>query len=235
MKESSTEKFINRAIAKHNGKYSYNFVNYVNNHTPILITCPIHGNFEQRPSKHLSGQGCPICKGTRKKTIEEFIQQARKVHGNKYDYSKVEYINSITEVEILCPKHGSFRQTPRHHINCKCGCPQCNMSHGEELLMNYLNSVNIKYESQYKVIVPNDIRKTGKIFIDFYLPEYNTFIEYNGIQHYIMQNGFGGKLKFEAQVNRDNYLRKYCEETNIKLIEISYKEKDIIGYLKSKL
>lgn len=50
-----------------------------------------------------------------------------------------------------------------------------------------------------------------------------------------MQNGFGGKLKFEAQVNRDNYLRKYCEETNIKLIEISYKEKDIIGYLKSKL
>ncbi len=67
------------------------------------------------------------------------------------------------------------------------------------------------------------------------MPEYNTFIEYNGIQHYIMQNGFGGKLKFEAQVNRDNYLRKYCEENNIKLIEISYKEKDIIGYLKSKL
>ena len=109
------------------------------------------------------------------------------------------------------------------------------MSHGEEFLMNYFKDTNIKYISQYEVSVPSNIRITGKIFVDFYLPEYNTFVEYNGKQHYIMQKGFGGQLKFEAQLNRDNYLRAYCKENNIRLIEISYEEKDIIGYLKSKL
>lgn len=235
MKKLSTKEFIDKASIKHNGRYGYDFVNYVNSQTPVIITCPIHGNFEQKPAKHLFGHGCPECNGTKRKTIKEFVQQARQIHGDKYDYSKVEYFNNTTKVEIICPEHGSFKQTPVHHINCRCGCPKCNMSHGEEFLMNYFKDANIEYISQYEVSVPSNIRITGKIFVDFYLPEYNTFVEYNGKQHYIMQKGFGGQLKFDAQLNRDNYLRAYCKENSIRLIEIFYEEKDIIGYLKSKL
>lgn len=232
MKKLTSEEFIQKAIKVHGDRYDYSKVKYVNSYTKVIIICPIHGEFYQKPAKHLSGQNCPKCTGTRRKTTEEFIEQAKQIHGNLYDYSKTVYgKNCLIPVEIICKKHGSFWQTPRHHINCKCGCPLCNISHGEELLMHYFDNSNIIYETQYKICVPTDIRKTGIIKIDFYLPEYNTFVEYNGKQHYILQEGFGGKIKFDQQVIRDNYLRSYCVNNSINLIEISYKEKDPIKYL----
>lgn len=75
MKKLSTKEFIDKASIKHSGRYGYDFVNYVNSQTPVVITCPIHGNFEQKPAKHLLGQGCPKCNGTKRKTIKEFVQQ----------------------------------------------------------------------------------------------------------------------------------------------------------------
>lgn len=116
--------FVNKAISKHGNKYDYSEVVYKNSKTKIIIICPIHGKFTQNPSKHLSGQGCPKCAGNFKHTRDSFIKEAILKHGNKYDYSKVEYKNCDTKVKIICSKHGEFLQTPYAHLN-SCGCIEC--------------------------------------------------------------------------------------------------------------
>lgn len=120
----TTQTFIERSKSIHNNKYDYSKVNYINNSTKVTITCPIHGDFDQIPSSHLIGKGCPECSGNKKYTSETFIQKAKEVHGNKYSYSKVNYINYNTKVIITCPIHGDFEQEPSSHLH-NHGCPKC--------------------------------------------------------------------------------------------------------------
>lgn len=115
--------FIWKAIQKHGYKYDYRKVNYIDAKTKVCITCPEHGDFWQLPSMHMQGRGCPICAG-KYITNNYFIIKAKKKHGNKYDYSKVEYINNHTKICIVCQKHGEFWQTPEQHLK-GCGCPSC--------------------------------------------------------------------------------------------------------------
>lgn len=123
--KSNTADFIIKANKKHNFKYNYAKVEYVNNETKVCIICPEHGEFWQRAHSHIcKGYGCPRCAGL-KRTTEEFIINAMKVHGNKYNYSLVEYKNSSQKVSILCEKHGVFKQSPTHHVSLKQGCPEC--------------------------------------------------------------------------------------------------------------
>ena len=119
----TTEKFIEKARKIHGDKYDYSKVEYVNSHTPVKIICKIHGEFEQSPTNHLCGKGCPIC-GGKNMTTEQFIKKARIIHGDRYDYSKVVYINSTTKVCIICPEHGEFWQSPNNHLDGK-GCYFC--------------------------------------------------------------------------------------------------------------
>ena len=119
----TTEKFIEKARKIHDDKYDYSKVEYVNSHRPVKIICKIHGEFEQSPTNHLSGKGCPICAG-KNMTTEQFIKKARIIHGDRYDYSKVVYINSTTKVCIICPEHGEFWQSPNNHLDGK-GCYFC--------------------------------------------------------------------------------------------------------------
>ena len=125
----TTKQFITRAEKIHGNKYDYSKSNYVNSNTKVCIICPIHGEFWQTPAAHLNGQGCPSC-GIVKRTSkissnkDEFIKKAKKIYGNKYDYSKVEYINNSTKVCIICPIHGEFWQTPGSHLNGR-GCNLC--------------------------------------------------------------------------------------------------------------
>lgn len=109
-KKYTTEEFIEKAKAVHGDKYDYNKVNYINNHTQIIITCKIHGDFEQIPSNHLNGANCPWCSGKAKHNLESFIKFSSEVHNNKYDYSKVNYIERRIKVLIGCPIHGDFLQ-----------------------------------------------------------------------------------------------------------------------------
>ena len=124
------EDFIARANIIHHSKYDYSKVVYVNTETKVCIICPEHGEFWQTPHMHLDGQGCPKCgmiNSTNKRTkrVKQFITEAQKIHGNKYDYSKVEYSNNKTKVCIICPKHGEFWMTPNQHLSQKQGCPFC--------------------------------------------------------------------------------------------------------------
>ena len=121
---SSKEEFIKKAHKKHGDKYDYSKVEYVNAKTKVCIICPQHGEFWQRPNDHIKGCGCTKCGGKYVPTTEEWIASARKVHGNKYDYSKVKYISANTKLCIICPKHGEFLQTPNSHTQ-GVGCPKC--------------------------------------------------------------------------------------------------------------
>lgn len=118
------EEFIDRAIKTHGHFYDYRHAEYSTYHTPVKIVCPEHGAFWQTPAKHLGGFNCSQCAGNARATAEQFTEKAQKVHGNVYGYSKVEYVNRQTKVEIVCSKHGSFWQTPSDHLN-GCGCPYC--------------------------------------------------------------------------------------------------------------
>lgn len=120
----TTEQFIEEARQIHGDKYDYSKVVYLNNRTKICIICPEHGEFMQTPANHLKGQGCPFCVGNVKLTTEDFIQRARKVHGDKYDYSKVNYIKNSTKVCIICTEHGEFLQSTTRHLR-GAGCPFC--------------------------------------------------------------------------------------------------------------
>lgn len=121
----SKESFIDEAKKVHGDKYDYSKVEYVNNRTKVCIICPEHGEFWQRPDKHIiRKQGCPYCSGNAKRTTESFIFDSKKVHGDKYDYSKVEYVSIHEKVCIICPEHGEFWQTPNDHLHGQ-GCPGC--------------------------------------------------------------------------------------------------------------
>ena len=132
-KKYTAEEFIKRAQAVHGDRYDYSQVDYKNSKSPVTIICPDHGPFQQQPSMHLSGQGCPVCgkdkaqqgnKTTAKNAAEDFIAKARAVHGDLYDYSQVEYKTTHTKIKILCRTHGIFEQTPAHHLQGR-GCPRC--------------------------------------------------------------------------------------------------------------
>ena len=219
LKKGTTNTFIEKAKKVHGDKYDYSKVNYINAKTKICIICPIHGEFWQTPNKHLNGEGCIKCgiqnqSNSKKCTIKDFIERAKKVHGNKYDYSKVEYINNKTKVCIVCPEHGEFWQEPSSHIHLKCGCPSCSQSHLENDTYSFLKNEEIIFEQQKK------FNWLGLMRLDFYLPEYNIAIECQGIQHYQPIEFFGGKKAFNDLINRDRLKKQLCEEHNIKMIYV---------------
>ena len=120
--------FIEKARKIHGDTYDYSKVDYVNGIKKVIIICKIHGDFPQDKTSHLQGCGCPKCGGTYKKDTQDFIIEARKIHGDKYDYSKVNYIDCYKEVLIICKEHGEFLQKPVVHINHKGGCTQCGIN-----------------------------------------------------------------------------------------------------------
>lgn len=345
---------------KHKGKFDYSNVNYINNRVNIKIICPLHGEFYQSPKRHLiSDTGCNKCTNVVKRkmysfTSEEFIEKSKKIWGNKYDYSKVEYINSHTKVIIIynnveyyqipyshlgkkspedrdikrsteefitesniihknkydysiteytgsgdyiefiyndvifrqvaiqhlngqqpdmesslikispsefiekcnhkfahrfkyeslenelrninskitifCDLHGFTNQKAYDHLNSKSGCKHCvnNKSKGEFAIESYLNGNNIKNLFQYWF---NECRNILPLPFDFYLPDFNICIEFDGIQHFESVEFFGGNDKFNIRKQNDVIKNKFCTENNIKLIRIPYYDINNIEYI----
>ncbi len=128
-KKKTTEQFIEDAKKIHGDKYNYSKVVYLGNKIKVKIICPIHDEFKQTPNDHLNKHGCPECARilTSEKFVwnkTNFIEEARKRYGDKYDYSLVEYKNSTTKVKIICPIHDVFEQTPASHLHSG-GCKEC--------------------------------------------------------------------------------------------------------------
>ena len=128
-KDERFKTFVEKSTEVHSGKYDYSKSTYENSATKIIIICPEHGDFVQRPNDHVNGAGCPECKKVslsknRRKTLEDFIKESIEVHGDKYNYSKSKYITTDDKIEIICPDHGSFFQVAYTHLN-GTGCPTC--------------------------------------------------------------------------------------------------------------
>ncbi len=160
----SVERFILDARAAHGDKYNYSEVEYVNALSKVKIICPVHGTFLQKPANHVRGVACSKCSDIaaadkRRLTTEEFIERARDVHGTKYDYSKTEYMTSHEKVEIICPEHGSFWQSPATHtMGNKAGCPGCAVSGFDQTkpaLLYYIAVLTDKDETLYKIGITN--------------------------------------------------------------------------------
>ena len=179
----------------------------------------------------MSGSGCKCCAiekqaNERKITFEEFIERARKIHGDKYDYSKVEYINITTPIIIICPKHKPFKQTPENHLQGQ-GCIFCGESKGERKVRFFLKNYNINYEKEKRF---DDCKYKKSLPFDFYLPQYNLCIEYDGEQHFTPKT-FGGKIskeklykQFKLCQKRDAIKNNYCKQKGINLLRIKYNE-----------
>lgn len=298
MKTDTKEDFILKALKIHGSNYDYSKVKYKNQDTKIIIICPQHGEFIQRPDHHLSGRKCKKCSTKSQKNIEryavapdEFIKKATKKWGDIYDYSKVEYVSakykviigcrkhgyflqspdshlkhkclkcSIEEnankqrkssgefikesetihgklfdytkcvykgnrvkVEIICAEHGSFFQTPYNHLMGK-GCKLCsNKSKKEIVISNLLTDKKICFIRE-KTFSDCINPKTGKkLLFDFYLPDYNVCIEYDGIQHFKQVEFWGGKSNLIENQFRDSIKEKFCQSHNIQLFRIKYSE-----------
>jgi very-short-patch-repair endonuclease len=129
-KKSNTNDFIKKSNIKHNNKYDYSKVEYIKANQKVIIICKKHGEFEQTPNGHLDGKGCRNCSteinsDKLRKTTKQFIEDSIKIHGNTYDYSKVEYKSVGEKVIIICKKHGEFEQTPNSHLSKESGCIKC--------------------------------------------------------------------------------------------------------------
>ena len=220
---NNIDEVISKFKKLHGDRYGYSKFNYIDNRTKSTIICPIHGEFYQSSSTHNKGHGCPSCSGNRKLDTDRFINIANKTHNNNYIYDFVEYKNMHSKVKIFCPKHGEFYQLPLHHIK-GIGCPKCNQSKGERMIEIFLKTNNIDYISQKKF---EDCKHITHLVFDFYLPSYNTCIEFNGIQHYFPIDIFGGDQSLEINKKRDKIKYDYCKSSNINLIIIKQDKKHI--------
>lgn len=179
-KRLTIEQFIEKAKAVHGDRYSYSNSVYVNAHTHIAITCAVHGDFHTNPNNHLTGYNCPTCgteQGSSKcrKTLEQFVMDAKAVHGERYDYSLVKYKNDNEKVELLCPVHGSFWIRPTNHLHASQGCRSCNMPKSSKCV-KWLDSLNVPEQYRETRLTIN-----GTIIIaDAFDPETNTVYEYWG-------------------------------------------------------
>ena len=217
------EEFIKRANSVHDNKYDYSKSDYKHSQEKIIITCLIHGDFEQRANAHLLGQGCPSCMAYNnfllfKSNIDKFIQKAKEVHGDKYDYSKVTYINNQTKVTIICPVHGEFSQRPKDHLN-RQGCPGCKKSKGERFIETILNKNNIYALTEYKL--PEVV---NRFEYDFYLPDYRTLIEFHGKQHYEPIEFFGGEDNLSYIKRNDEFKKHLANRYKYRLLEFNYRQ-----------
>lgn len=307
----NNEIFIDKAINKHGKLYTYNKLVYVNSVTKVIITCPIHGDFEQEPRIHLSGHGCIKCVNekfsrTYRKTFDEFLTEARirfgnkfeyeresyiynpttkrtrvnvicKYHGkrnqrtdqhlskdsygcywcaanetkdklrltrnnfilrsdqahfNKYDYSKMVFVDMYTPVKLICPVHGEITQDPKIHIR-GYGCPNCVSSKGEIRVSNLLKYNDVNFIKEYRF-------PGYKYRYDFYIPELDTLIEYDGALHFKAVERFGGEDTLSRIRERDSIKNNIAIKHKLRLIRIHYKflsrvEKELVTLLNQRV
>jgi len=206
--------------------YDYSLSVYKGALTKIKVICNNKNHkgfiFEIKPNDLKNGHGCPQCKREKLSySTEEFIRKAKLVHDNEYKYDLVEYKGSEVKVKIFCKKCKKyFLQTPHIHL-AGHGCTCRTVSRGEKQIKKILKSMKIKYiwHKPFK-----GLKYKKSLNYDFYLPDYNLLIEYNGAQHYDSIEYFGGDERLKNQQKRDSIKREFAKKNNIKLLEIHYKD-----------
>jgi len=208
----TTDKFISESNSVHGSKYDYSLVEYVGSHTKVKIICPEHGIFKQTPTNHVNQNGCPKCSyednGVRRSlTTEDFIKRAREVHGDKYDYSLVDYIHNTKCVKIICPEHGVFEQTLNDHINSSC--PICTTEkHKQNQYIKFINKAREVHGDKYDYYLVDYTHSKTKVKI--ICPEHGVF-EQNPNVHLLQKGCLECLANSQRDANFTNFINKARE------------------------
>lgn len=196
---------------------------YVNAKTPILHQCKLD-NYKWKviPNNLLCGHGCQICAGNQKKTTGKYKLELATINPDievlgEYDTANVHILHK-------CKKDGYEWMAATSNVLFGCGCPQCKESKGERIVRQWLERNKVIYKSQYKF---PDCKDKCALPFDFYLPEYNTCIEYDGGQHFFPVNfsGEGAEYteqQFKTTQYHDQIKNQYCADNGITLLRIPY-------------
>lgn len=226
----NTEIFIERCKKVHNNYFDYSKTIYTGSKNKVIITCPIYGDFEQMAGSHLMGKGSFQGRSDKLKlTKEEFITRAIEKHGYFYDYSRVNYINGATSIEIGCPTHGWFWQKAFHHLQGS-NCPKCannNTSKPEQEIYEFVKELYPSTTSNnYKIITPKEL--------DIYIPELNKAIEFNGLYwHYSKDRFIPGKHTFKSNLCRQKGIRLLHVREDLWLRDKERMKEVILRFLKN--
>ena len=212
----TTKSFIDACNYIHGGRYSYDKTEYVRRDKKVIITCPVHGYFEQTSGNHLYGYGCPACAGVNKLTPEIFISKAKNIHGDKYDYSLIiGDISSHRKVAIICPEHGAFQQTLTGHLSGK-GCSKCAAQKREETNIKRYGVKNvmslpetldkIKATTKKKYGVDYAMQDKTLAFKNFEAKRQNCTPNTSSVEEHV--KGFDD---FESQYNNDSRYPYLCD------------------------
>jgi G:T-mismatch repair DNA endonuclease (very short patch repair protein) len=180
MRVRTHAQFITQSMVVHNGKYEY-LSDYTRTDALIDIRCPKHGVFQQTPHQHLRGAGCRSCAdeyraSLHRKNPDKYVAECNIIHNGKYTYDMTTYINTHSNVRIICPLHGEFQQMALHHWHGS-ECPTCAIgSNVSKQETDWLDSLNINKEYRNPKLYIND----KLIKPDAYIPETNTIYEFYG-------------------------------------------------------
>ena len=217
IRRKTPEQYIKECKEKH---VDLPIEDYKTKKIKIKFKCKKGHIYKQLPGNHLRGDGCKYCYHEKsainlKKESNIYKEECK---DKRIDLPIDTYVNNKTKIKHKCSKGHVYTQTPGDHLQ-GYGCPVCNESHGEKFIRNYLDNNNIKYEPQKRF---KELKDKTYLSYDFYLPDYNMLIEYQGIQHYKEKEFFGGKKQFEKQQYHDNLKRKYAKNNGYKLLELKY-------------
>ena len=221
----TTEQWINKAKEIHGDKYNYSVTMYSTAKTKLKIICSKHGEQEMLPHHHIKGYGCGKCgkeqiniSNGKQLSQEEFLEKISSLQG--LDFTNSIYTNRRSNIIVKCLIHGDYT-TKAEMLIKGCGCPKCKSSKGEDAIELWLLSNNIRYEQQKRLKGCEYIKP---LQFDFYLPDYNMCIEYDGKQHFQPIKFFGGIESFKDIIIKDDIKNRFCTKNNISLLRISYKE-----------
>ena len=222
----TVEEIKEKIINKYNGKYNVSLIkNYERNTQRLPLICDEHGYFEATWNDLSHNHGCQKCGRIKnyeplRKTTENFIKESVDIHGDRYDYSLVDYKRAFDNVTLKCNKCGHiFPITPHDHLKGK-GCPRCKESHLENEIRLLLERKNVEYLGRKR------FNWLGQQHLDFYIPKYNVAIECQGKQHFEVIEHFGGKDGFNKRLLLDKNKKELCEEHNIKLLYFTHEDYD---------
>lgn len=226
-KKMTLEEFISKSRTKHEDKYDYSLVDLQSNNLSdkVKIICPNHGIFLQDAQIHMLKSGCKQCANkyngdNYKFTQEQFIEKATAKHGDTYDYSKTVYTYARKKVIVTCRTHGDFEQEAFAHTAGQ-GCPQCKNSQGEKLIALWLEEKSIPYKTE-KTFEDCLSSKGRRMKFDFYLPNHNAIVEFDGPHHYREVEFFGGNNRLKSVQEHDEIKNQYAKKKGIPLLRIPF-------------
>ena len=227
-KKLTLDEWIARARCVHGNTYDYRCVVYKGKESKVTIICSIHGEFKQIANNHVRGKGCPRCAKNARLTQKTFIEQAKQVHGEVYDYSETKFTRTCDKVSIICAKHGLFEQEANSHLRGS-GCPQCaNVDRSIAVANHPYRADNIKNTVLKRYGVENVMH-----VVAFKRRLIDTNLEKYGVENYTQTDEYDAK-RIETSLSKYNV--EHYSQTDMfkaKLQDIMYTRHGVSNYAQS--